>query len=540
MFNESSHRLKMSQTSKGDYQDDLSNHSVKCFVCKSKVNTKSEILNECDYKSLLVRSKYFYHTFLKKKEEKEINLPSVASHTDSNLISPCKCPHVFHKTCLINYCLVNVTIQCSECKSTFAIGFSETQRIVQIFKIILVFILVLILHAGLIFVSYIFFKNDIGFPQKYKFWETLIGFIVVLINIFGIKISFNIFLISKNESDHSPQSFEPGKKFDEQQTNKLFDFMEWKFKCEKKDLLEKKATSLIYSEFILKDEKKRLECFKESIKLFKGNKIFEEKILSLYSHETPQELISSRKEKKIYIRDNTLGSVQSQTSKSNHSLNSSKRMSSIQYSQSHSFSPQKKELIIKKAETINFVKEEEIIPVSSEKKKLQSSKEVKNFKNFELQNTNNILPLKSETLKTNHIFVHKPINLLKNNKLDDILEEHTQNSSPNTLISVNNKLSSNKIKISENSYETNDARGNYRGSSGKSNDELMRIKLIPYEGTNFKKSLLKSSSLNSIISIENLKNDKLNDKLLSNNNKSVGNFKDNQSFDEVIESIEDM
>jgi hypothetical protein len=541
MFNESSHRLKMSHSSKSDHHEEFSNHSVKCFVCKLKVNTKSEILNDCNYKSLLVKSKYFYHTFLKKKTEKEINIPSVSYHTDSNLISPCTCPRFFHKTCLINYCLVNVTIQCPECKSTFAIGFSETHPIVQIFKILCIFLSLLLIHAGLLFISYLFFIGSFSFPKKYEFWQTLIGCILVLFNIFGLKISYKIFIFWKNESDHQiPQNIDTGKKFDEQQTNKLFDFMQWKFNCEKNELLEKKVISKIYSEFILKGEKRRLECFEESKKLFKGNKNLDEKILSLYSHETPQELKSRKKEKKIFLRDNSLASVKSHTSNSNSSFASSKKNSSIPYSQSLSSSPKKKEIFIK-AETMNYIKDKQKIPLSGEKKKIHSTKEIKDLKNFEVQNINNLMPKKSiEIIKTNPVFIHKPLSLIRNNKLDDILEEQTQNSSPNTFISVNNKLSSNKIRMTENSYEINDERRNFRFPTGKSNDELMKIKLIPFEANNFKKSLFKSSSSNSVISIENYKNDKSKDQLIVKSNKSIENCKENPSFEEVIESIDDI
>ena len=248
-----------------------------CFLCK-----KEKITNFIFNFSFLFN---YSKKSIRFNNEIRQELNEIAKNYYDILIQPCKCKLYCHFICLLQYCITNLSIKCTECLMNYNFNLKELNS-VKIDKCVLFQLIVLLLFffifllGGLFFLLYHIIK-----PDEYLFLNYTIGIVLIIISslIFLIlykfmrnlkpqKKIFPIFIDSSNEEcknldssviNNNLLSFE---KF----LSKIFD-------THKNDLVEKKMFNQIWITSKISRKKEIYQFIIENNDLLeKEEKIFEE------------------------------------------------------------------------------------------------------------------------------------------------------------------------------------------------------------------------------------------------------------------------
>lgn len=228
--------------------EDKTNGEARCFLCmKDKLDDYN--FQEEDFLSLILGKK----TINEKNKPKEtqantLNLIKIGSQA---LIKPCKCGTFAHIPCLIQYSLLHLGYRCEECQCDYNFTFKTidpNESGVSFCSLYTQIVLTIIFHIGLLAVTIVFFSVEI-IPDKFKFWNYLLGIIILLFNGSLILGNVSIFKEKYKHTQRIYPMFEPyveGKKRTEEEYEKMQLFFEQILKSNIYELMEKKINSRFF------------------------------------------------------------------------------------------------------------------------------------------------------------------------------------------------------------------------------------------------------------------------------------------------------
>ena len=248
-----------------------------CFFCK-----KEKISNFKFNFSFLFN---FFEKKIKYNNEIRQELNEISKNYYDILIQPCKCKLYCHFICLLQYCIINLSIKCDECLMNYNFKLTELNSakigkciiFKSIFFTSFVFILLL---CGLFFLL-----NDIIKPDEYIFWNYIIGIILIILSLLTFIPAYNSLGNLKSQKKIFPFFLDYNnnecKNLDNSIIkNNLFGFETFLskiFEIDKSDLIEKKMFNQICVSSKISREKELYKYIIENNELLeKEEKIFEE------------------------------------------------------------------------------------------------------------------------------------------------------------------------------------------------------------------------------------------------------------------------
>ena len=155
-----------------------------CFLCK-----KEKISN------FKFKFSFLFNYFSKKRRyNNEIiqELNEISKNYYDVFIQPCKCKLYCHSICLLQYCITNLSIKCTECLYIYNFKLTELNS-VKISKCVLFKLILLIIVAFIFFLGGLFFLiyHVIG-HDEYIFWNYIIGIILIILSLLTFLDAYNI------------------------------------------------------------------------------------------------------------------------------------------------------------------------------------------------------------------------------------------------------------------------------------------------------------------------------------------------------------
>lgn len=279
MLNESK-RLRSNDHSEewAIHEKEVHNGKVRCFICHK--DSPEDLIEESDYQSIFIKSRTAFHNVYKlvnNSEEKFVSQgnANLMVKNANSLIQPCVCDKAAHPGCLLTYCLINITFECSNCKVKYAMKFSDMNNSCSS-NSIGSFLLVagaFFVHSALLIIAALLFAGKFEFATEHYFWEIILGVVLMLLNIFlilTITVSLLKTLMAKKvipEFLHKSES-EETRKITEKKGKILYNLLTSRHNCDELELLEKKRNNMIFLETIIKDEMKITQFISQNNTIF--------------------------------------------------------------------------------------------------------------------------------------------------------------------------------------------------------------------------------------------------------------------------------
>ena len=228
--------------------DDKANGEARCFLC-TKDKLGSFNFYEEDFLSLLLNKKSINEKDLPTTKIKKTSAFNLIKFENQNLIKPCKCGTFVHLPCLIQHCILHLGYRCEECQSDYNFNFKPlTQSNISYCSVYTQIIFTIIFHLVLLAITILFFSVEI-IPNKYNFWNYLIGIFVLF---FNISIAFCNIILFKGKLKHIQRIyplFEPyieSKKKTKEEYDNMKIFFEQVLQSDIYELMEKKVNNKFY------------------------------------------------------------------------------------------------------------------------------------------------------------------------------------------------------------------------------------------------------------------------------------------------------
>jgi hypothetical protein len=228
------------------------NDETRCCLClKDKLD--NWCIKEDDFISLII-----HHRSLNDSKSGE-SLTNVLNHQNmdiQSLIKPCKCGTYFHIPCLIQLCISHLSFKCEECQSEYNFEFKDLGKC-EGNSVIIQAIFTIIFHLGLLALTIMFFIVEI-IPSKFKFWNYIIGIVILFINIPLFIGHFSIFYYKYRHSKKLYPIFEDyieGHKRSENDYEKMRIFLEQVLKSNMYELTAKTVNNKFFITSIINPEK---------------------------------------------------------------------------------------------------------------------------------------------------------------------------------------------------------------------------------------------------------------------------------------------
>ena len=162
------------------------NGEVRCFLCFNPKLQEYHLQLE-DFLNFVLKRKIYLENhdnskLIQTEEEILSNKIYNSLQTDCNkLIKPCKCDTYAHIQCLIQYCILHLTLKCDECQSEYSFEYHEITDSNQKTFFYIYVIIYFLVHLILLTVSILFFVFR-WIPRLYDFWNFYFGIALFIIN----------------------------------------------------------------------------------------------------------------------------------------------------------------------------------------------------------------------------------------------------------------------------------------------------------------------------------------------------------------------
>ena len=162
------------------------NGEVRCFLCFNPKLQEYHLQLE-DFLNFVLKRKIYLENhdnskLIQTEEEILSNKIYNSLQTDCNkLIKPCKCDTYAHIQCLIQYCILHLTLKCDECQSEYSFEYHEITDSNQKTFFYIYVIIYFLVHLILLAVSILFFIFR-WIPRLYDFWNFYFGIALFIIN----------------------------------------------------------------------------------------------------------------------------------------------------------------------------------------------------------------------------------------------------------------------------------------------------------------------------------------------------------------------
>jgi len=229
------------------------NGEVRCFLCFNPKLQEYHLQFE-DFLNFVLKRKIFLENhenskLLKTDAEILSNKIFNSLQTDCNkLIKPCKCDTYAHIQCLIQYCILHLTLKCDECQSEFSFEFHEIKDSQDKTFFYILVVIYFLTHLILLAVSILFFVFR-WIPRLYDFWNFYFGIALFIINgiifyAFSKYIWEEFNIINNNNFPYFINSTSSKNKEDDY--NKFGIFLKRALMSTIEELVEKKNNNRIY------------------------------------------------------------------------------------------------------------------------------------------------------------------------------------------------------------------------------------------------------------------------------------------------------
>ena len=159
-----------------------SNGEDRCILCLKNTLDEYSFQFE-DLCHFIIKKKIYCKKDTKQKNEKELsqNLYNSLKEESRKLIKPCKCDIYVHIQCLIQYCIMHLSLTCEECSCEYCFDFKDLNENSNSSCYYISKVLWIICHVILLIGTILFFILKI-IPKKFDSYNYIIAVVLLLFN----------------------------------------------------------------------------------------------------------------------------------------------------------------------------------------------------------------------------------------------------------------------------------------------------------------------------------------------------------------------